>query len=105
MKHRSFWANDNQDSKFPSYFVVENEYGWGDFFVENASFVRIKNITLNYRIKPAYLLHLVSEANIYVDVQNPYVFTKYTGVDPETDSFPAAYPNQKTYSVGLNLTF
>ena len=104
-KVKQSWANDNQDSKFPSYFVVENEYGWGDFFVENASFVRIKNITLNYRIKPAYLLHLVSEANIYVDVQNPYVFTKYTGVDPETDSFPAAYPNQKTYSMGINITF
>ena len=102
---KNCWAQDNQGSDFPSYFVSESEYGWGDFFVEDASFLRIKNITLNYEVKPKNFFRFIKDANIYVDVQNAFVFTKYSGVDPETDNYPGAYPNQITYSVGVNVTF
>ena len=46
-----------------------------------------------------------SEVRLHVDAQNLFVITPYTGVDPETDSYTAAYPNIKTYTVGARFTF
>ena len=46
----------------------------------------------------------ISKARVFVDVSNPFVITPYSGNDPETD-FKAGYPNQRTFMVGLDVTF
>ncbi|MDQ0477465.1 SusC/RagA family TonB-linked outer membrane protein [Chryseobacterium sp. MDT2-18] len=70
--------------------------------VGDASFIRLKNIQLNYRIP----LHssAVNEASLYVQGQNLWTWTKYFGLDPEmvTSGF---LPPLKTLSMGLQLTF
>ena len=63
-----------------------------DRYVEDASYLRIKNITLTYNfpkkmIKPLYLQSLRLSAN----VQNLYTFTRYTGYDPEVGSQNGQY--------------
>ncbi len=70
--------------------------------VGDASFVRLKNIQLNYRI-PLWD-GFVQNANIYVQGQNLWTWTKYFGLDPEfvTTGF---LPPLKTLSMGLQLTF
>jgi TonB-linked SusC/RagA family outer membrane protein len=100
------WSKANQDSKNPS--GITSPYGGfaGNFYRENGAFVRVKNITLGYTL-PAIKVKeksLFSSARVYFDVQNPFVFTNYSGIDPEVSGF-LSYPPQKSYVIGLNLTF
>lgn len=85
-------------------------------FIENGSFMRIKNVTLSYSI-PASVLSKVKlkSLRIYASGQNLYTFTTYTGMDPEvnyysndnvimgTDFF--TYPQSRTFMIGLNAGF
>ena len=48
---------------------------------------------------------ILSNVRVYLDVNNPFVVTPYDGLDPETDVDNYAYPNVRTYSLGLDITF
>lgn len=97
------WKHDNQDGIYPS--GLDLRYaGNNDFWVENADFLRLKMLTIGYTLSQPASENIFKNARIYIDLQNIFVFTKYKGTDPETDKI-AAYPNQRTYSLGLNLNF
>ena len=67
------------------------------------SFFRIKNITLGYTFP---IRKVVQNLRVFVDVQNVWTFTKYSGQDPETDVYGGSpYPNCRSFSAGLNITF
>ncbi|GAB3931693.1 SusC/RagA family TonB-linked outer membrane protein [Larkinella terrae] len=80
--------------------------------VEDASFIRLKNIQLAYNV-PLEKLKFIRSAQVYVTGQNLFTITNYTGSDPEVSAFGTsnvradynAYPLTRTYTVGLNLTF
>lgn len=80
---------------------------------ENASFVRVRNITLGYNFTSKGLKRFnkyISNIRLYVDIQNPFVFTSFGGLDPEIitgGSYRGGkgeYPQTRTYSFGLKLT-
>jgi iron complex outermembrane receptor protein len=84
-------------------------YYMSDYFVQNASFLRCDNITLGYSFQ-----ELLKSANykgfggrVYATVQNPFVITKYSGLDPEIDDGidNNIYPRPMTFLVGLSLQF
>lgn len=91
--------------------VVENDYYFeqprymSDYYLRNASFVRCDNITLGYTWDN--LLNDKLRLRLFGAVQNPFVITKYKGVDPEVfggiDN--SVYPRATTYSLGLVATF
>ena len=74
-----------------------------DYYVRDASFLKIDNITLGYNF------HLGSSMtlNLYGTVQNACVITKYTGIDPEIYSGidNNMYPRPRTYILGLKFNF
>jgi len=78
-----------------------------DRYIENGSYMRIKNATLGYTFPKALLRHAgIKSVRVYVAGQNLYTFTKYTGVDPEvgaTGIDDNVYPLVRTLSVGVNL--
>lgn len=89
-----------------------------DRYVEDGSFLRIKNITLGYTFPKALLNKAkIENLRVYVNIQNLYTFTKYTGYDPEVGSSTqdstgltygldnGRYPSPAMYSFGLNITF
>lgn len=80
-------------------------YYMSDYFLENASFLRCDNITLGYTWEN--LLANKLRLRVYGAVQNPFVITKYDGVDPEVQGGidNNVYPRSRTYSVGLVATF
>lgn len=90
-------------------FTGKGEYYMSDYFVRNASFIRCDNITLGYSFKNL----LRSQAyqgvggRVFATVQNPFVISKYKGLDPEIksgiDSNP--YPRATTFLLGLSLQF
>ena len=89
-----------------------------DRYIEDGSYLRIKNISLGYNFEKKALksLHLTS-LRIYTNIQNLYTLTNYTGFDPEIGASTASssggvygldngrYPSPQVYSVGLNLSF
>ena len=79
-------------------------YSVTDRFLENASFLRCDNITLGYSFK-SYDNYL--NGRVFATVQNPFIITKYKGIDPEVasgiDSNP--YPRPLSVQLGLNLNF
>ncbi len=92
-----------------------------DRFLEDGSYLRLKNVMLNYTI-PAKSLESFSKGtvkglNIYVSAQNILTFTKYSGFDPEVGNRTvntsaltngvdyAVYPQPKGYQVGINVNF
>ena len=80
---------------------------------EDASFVRIRNITLGYnlpgRLLGSVLSKRIEKIRIYADFQNPFTFTKYSGVDPEiytgNSSSPVGYPMSRCYALGARINF
>lgn len=83
--------------------------------IEDGSHLRIREISVGYTIRPSKITFYES-VRIYAQVQNAYVFTNYTGFDPEVSSTGgnspatagvdyAAYPQARTYMLGFNFKF
>jgi len=100
------WMPDKPSTIYPSSFYGWSNYGYGDWFYQKAWFVRLQNITLGYTLPaiPA-LKNIISSFRVYVDVNNVFVITPYTGLDPETDAYAAAYPNARTFTFGIDVKF
>lgn len=97
------WSSANPNGKYPS--GLYNKYETStDFWIEKADFIRLKNITLGYTLPAKMFRGVFKHARLYFDAQNLFVITNYSGSDPETDGY-TAYPNQRTYSFGVELSF
>jgi TonB-dependent starch-binding outer membrane protein SusC len=84
---------------------TNNQY-FSDYYIENGSFLRADNITLGYNLSNILKSKRMT-ARVSAIVQNAFVITKYTGIDPEIangidNNF---YPRPRTVSLGLNLGF
>ncbi|MBX2924242.1 MAG: TonB-dependent receptor [Chitinophagaceae bacterium] len=99
------WTPENPSATHPGSFYGWSPYGIGDFFVQDAWFIRLQNVSLGYNLPRRFLGNVFSSVRVHADAQNLFVITPYTGVDPETDSYTAAYPYIRTFTVGLNLNF
>ena len=116
------WTTSNTDTELPRNGFYYAKYGGytNSHFIEDASFVRLKNITLGYTI-PARI-SFVNSLRLYVVAENVFTLTKYSGWDPEVDTkgYEAkgsqtanagagldfnSYPSMKSFTVGLNVTF
>ncbi|WP_142688164.1 SusC/RagA family TonB-linked outer membrane protein [Chitinophaga polysaccharea] len=85
-------------------------------FVEDGSFIRLKNITLGYTFKPDLLKKVrISSARVYASAQNLFIITGYSGLDPESQNQSvknsqlgidwAVQPQARTFLLGLNVNF
>lgn len=99
------WTPDNPSTTNPSSYYSWSQDGAGDFFLQDAWFIRLQNVSLGYKLPERWFEGIFQEAHLHIDAQNLFVITPYTGVDPETDSYTAAYPNVKTFTMGLNIIF
>lgn len=88
-----------------------NSYKYSSRFIENGSYVRLDNATLGYNFKN--LGSYVKNLRIYTSVNNLFIITKYTGVDPEVEQGGIApgvdsnnfYPKTRTVLFGVKATF
>lgn len=104
MMPRAIWSDPNQNSRM------------SDRYVEDGSYIRIKNFSFAYNL-PRALISRISMTNmkVYVNIQNLYTFTKYSGYDPEIgeDTLNSnvygldngRYPSPRIFTFGLNVTF
>lgn len=75
-----------------------------NFWVQNKSYLRLKNVQLGYKI-PRKLLHKleISQLRVYTSLENMLTFTSYKGIDPEING--TTYPTMKQITVGINVVF
>lgn len=119
------WTPTNTNTDIPRNGFYYSQYGGyiNDHFIENASFLRLKNLTLGYTIP---FKNVVSSCRVYFSAENVFTITGYSGWDPEVDTKANeaaksngaqqtanagagldfnSYPAMRTFTVGLNITF
>lgn len=101
------WSPDNPEGTLPSVSNATSGVATsdGDFYYENAWYARLDNISLGYTFRGPRLRKFCNSIRLYAAVKNVCVLTPYNGMDPETGVGIGAYPNQRTYTFGLNLNF
>jgi TonB-linked SusC/RagA family outer membrane protein len=88
------------------------------YFVENGSYLRLKNAQIGYSFNSSRMQKIgISKLRVYLSGANLFTVTKYSGVDPEIGTSSetgqqtaygvddGSYPSQRTFLLGLNLTF
>jgi TonB-linked SusC/RagA family outer membrane protein len=112
------WRNPGDITDMPRA-VYNSGYNWlgSDRYVENASFVRLRSVTLRYNFTPELLQKVkFKTASFYITAENLFTWTKYTGQDPDVsssrDNNPLSYnvdnsmtPPGKTVLMGLTVGF
>lgn len=102
---KDVWTSDNQSAVRPGYFQDKSTWGIGDYYLQKSWFVRCRNITLGYTIPVNQGRNILSNVRVYFDVNNPFTITPYDGLDLETDNSVWAYPNVRSFSLGVDITF
>lgn len=108
------WTPQNPDAKWPSS-VNPNAYGASKvntLTVEDASYFRLKNVQLSYKV-PVDNIDFLNSMRVYVTGQNLFTITDYGGFDPESNSLGSSnvrvdyssYPTARTYLLGLTASF
>ena len=119
------WTPENTDTDVPRNGFYYSQYGGyiNDHFVENASYLRLKNLTLGYTIP---FKKFINSCRVYFSAENLFTVTGYSGWDPETDTKAYeqakqggsqqtanagagldfnSYPSMRTYTFCVNITF
>ena len=100
------WTTPGQVTDIPK---VGEATQFDDHLLEDASFCRLKNLTVQYQMPAHVLAHtkFIQGCNFFFIGRNLWTITKYTGFDPEPDTnlVKFNYPNTKQFVFGLELTF
>ncbi|MCF0174980.1 MAG: SusC/RagA family TonB-linked outer membrane protein, partial [Bacteroidales bacterium] len=100
------WKKPGDITDIPRYGVTPQ---MDSRFLEDASFLRLKNLSLSYSFPQALLAktRFLGSARIYIQGQNVFTFTSFSGLDPENSSniYAAQYPMSRQFTAGLEISF
>ena len=106
------WRKDGDITEMPRA-LHQWGYNWlgSDRYVEDGSFLRFKYLTFNYSVDQKFLKRFyMSKMNLYLTFNNLFVWTKYTGVDPEVNygalglsTDGANTPRSKDFTLGVSI--
>ena len=124
------WTADNQDTDVPAFIdavtrqnaELVNKVSLGSDggrlqrYVEDGSYVRLKNVTVGYSVSPAFINKIgITRLRAYISGTNLITLTKYTGYDPEVSAYNSNdaqigvdlsnYPTARTITFGIDVTF
>ena len=116
------WTPQNLNAKYPKLDQSDTySKAISSYYVEDGSYIRMRNVQLGYNV-PQSMARWLSASRIYVQGENLFTWTRYTGLDP---SLPTAnvngsggdirdqyrgidrgvYPSSRTFSIGLSTSF
>ena len=101
-----YWTPENPGNRYPkpSSSWTRPEYT-NESYIQDVSFLRLKFVTLGYTVPQRVLSRFnISRLRIYASAQNPYLYTKFTGLDPE-GAQGLESPSATTIMGGVNVTF
>ncbi|WP_054959225.1 SusC/RagA family TonB-linked outer membrane protein [Bacteroides thetaiotaomicron] len=100
------WKKPGDITDIPRYGVTAQ---LDDRFLENSSFLRLKNLTLAYAFPQSLLkkTNFFTSARVYLQGQNLLTWTGFTGLDPEvaTNVYRAQYPASRQFTLGIDVSF
>lgn len=108
------WSPTNTDSDIPRLSKNDPNGNFStpsDWYLEDASYLRLKNITLSYDLTDvcrrwAHMNERNSRLSVFFSGENLATFTKYSGMDPECGGWDALkYPVSRVFSLGVKLTY
>jgi TonB-linked SusC/RagA family outer membrane protein len=122
------WTESGQVTDIPKQYSGQDANMWltaasNSRFVERGDFLRVQNIVIGYTVPSEKLQSAfngaISTARFFAQAQNPFIFTRYSGLDPEANTFPSGALTQqlqfgvdwnvtpifRTFSVGLSVGF
>ena len=116
--YKKAWTKENQNTRYPALGISAADNTerkmMSDVWVEDGSFLRLSNVAISYRL-PIPKNKVVKNISVGVSGSNLYVFTKYSGWDPEVNSHGnsmkrigvdiGSYPTARTYCFDLKFTF
>lgn len=106
--YKNRWTEDNPDAEFARLGGAESNKWFSDFYSKRAGYLRLKTASVGYNL-PAKILHKIrlSAVRIYFSGTNLFTINRLAkyGIDPEAANVGCYYPQQRTLSVGLNVSF
>lgn len=110
------WTPDNPTNEYPRATTKTAGNILSDHYVEDGSYLRVKDITLSYTLPKSLTKKFYCEGlTVFAGLKNIYTFTKYSGYDPEVSRFAnnnlsmgadyGSYPMAKSYEFGLRMNF
>lgn len=100
------WKQPGDVTSIPRYGVTPE---MDTHLMENASFLRLKNVTLSYLLPKKCLqpTRIIEKVRLYAQAQNLLTFTRFTGMDPESsvNVYQATYPMSRQFTIGLEIGF
>ena len=113
---RDRWKRPGQITDIPRATGDQSTLKVSSYYIEDGSYLRVKNVTLAYDIVHPKLRKIgIHKIQPYFTAQNLLTFTKYSGLDPELNFAGnssvvqgvdwGTYPNVRTYIIGLNIEF
>ena len=109
----SRWTGEGTSNRVPILKQGDSK-NWviSDLYVQDGSYLRLKNITLGYTLPQRLTQHLrISRLRVYARAENLFTWTKYWGFDPEIGTSSTSlgvdygvYPQARTYTIGFNVS-
>ena len=107
------WSVSNPSNKYSR--VLNQTNNWASsYFVEDGSFVRLKNVNVGYNFSKRILNKInISSLRVFVNLDNVFLLTNYSGLDPDVRSpevflrglDQTSYPRTRNYAFGINVNF
>lgn len=107
------WTPDNQNARYPRLRKTNNSGDFTDRIVEDGSYLRLSNLTLNYNVP--LKANWIRSIGLSFTARNLFIITKYSGWDPDVNSFSSgsqkigvdwgSYPSARSYLFGLSMSF
>lgn len=112
----NFWVRQGDKVTYPRPYrdSFQNDRAVNSFYMEDGSYLKIRNIRLSYRFSPQLVNKVnLKGLNVYVYVNNPFTFTSYSGYDPEFSSYSALsigedtnrFPRKREFGMGITANF
>lgn len=103
------WRPDHTNAEYPRLHAItnSNNANASTWWIRNGAYLRLKDVRLSYALPKKLLSKIgIERTSIYVAGTNLLTFSAFKYIDPENPGINNGYyPQQRTYSIGLNLTF
>jgi TonB-dependent starch-binding outer membrane protein SusC len=110
------WTGEGTSNTIPrfTFLDVNNNYRISDLYVEDGSYLRLKNIQIGYTIPRSFLNRIKANTwRFYISAENLFTLTNYTGTDPEIGALSSfdigidrgVYPQARTFRLGTTISF
>ncbi len=111
-----YWTPENKNASHPRLTWDDpnrNTRAESDRYLENGSYLRLRSVQLDYTFPQTWFKGAIQHARVYINAENLFTITSYSGYSPDVNADNAnyrgfdnfIYPTNRTFMLGLNVTF